>query len=261
VTIGRDRIAVQLYDFLAEIRADDDAQRQANVHRVLATIAGLGYRQFENFGGLWGWSAEEFRAVFESYGLRAVGDHGDLDPATFDARLDDAQALGLRYVGSSGWPAPGFDTLDHALETATVLNELGERAAARGLTVYGHNHETELTTRFDGRTALDVLIENTEPGLVTFELDVHWAWVALGLGRFDELLDLLGRHSSRIALLHVKGTAANGELADVGVEEDATDWRAVVRAARDVDLYIHEYDFPPDPAASAATALAYLESL
>jgi sugar phosphate isomerase/epimerase len=259
VTIDRDRIAVQLYDFLAEIRAEDEAQRQANVHRVLATIAGLGYRQFENFGGTWGWSAAEFREVFEGHGLRAIGDHGELDPARFDARLDEAQALGLRYVGSSGWPEPGFDTLDAALETAAVLNELGERAAARGMTVYGHNHERELTTRFDGGTALEVLLENTEPGLVTFELDVHWALVALGSQ--DALLDLLRRHAARFALLHVKGTAPNGEIADVGVEEDVTDWPAVFRTAHAVDLYIHEYDFPPDPAASAATALAYLESV
>src|SRR4029079_17564069 len=102
------------------------------------------------------------------------------------------RGLGLPYVGSSGWPEPGFESLDAALETAAVLNELGERAAARGMTVYGHNHETELTTRFDGKPALEVLLENTEPGVVTFELDVHWALVALGSQ--DALLDLVRRH-------------------------------------------------------------------
>jgi sugar phosphate isomerase/epimerase len=262
VSIDPDRLGIQLYSLLSEIEADDETRRQANLHRVLATLAGLGYRTFENFGGTWGWTPAEYREAFESHGLRAVGDHGELDPTTFDERLDQAQALGLRYVGSSGWPEPGFDTVERALETAATLNELGERAARRGLMVYGHNHAPELSTRlsFRGRElpALEVLLDNTDPALVTFELDVHWAWVGLGLGRFGDLLALLRRHSPRIALLHVKGTAAGGDIADVGGPDDLTDWRAVFRAAADVDLYLYEYDFPPDPTASAAAALAFL---
>jgi hypothetical protein len=264
--IDPDKIGLQLYSFLSEIRADDPAEQQANVQRVFATIARLGYRTFENFGGTWGWTAEEYRRVFRRHGLRAVGDHGELDPVTFDLRLDAARALRLAYVGSSGWPEPGLGTAEEARETAAWLNDLGGLAAHRRLRVYGHNHDAELSTRieFEGAEpvpALVLALLYTDPRTVAFELDVHWAWVGLGLDRFDELLALIERHSTRFQLLHVKGTAADGAITDVGGRADVTDWPAVFRAARHVEHYLYEYDFPPDPTASAATALAFLDTV
>jgi sugar phosphate isomerase/epimerase len=261
--IDPDKIGLQLYSFLSDIRAGGEAEQQANVERVLATVAGLGYRTFENFGGTWGWTPAEYRRLFEGHGLRAVGDHGELEPATFDARLDEAEALGLRYAGSSGWPAPGLDTAEHARETAATLDELGARAAARGLRVYGHNHDPELSIRlpFEGAEAVPALVLAllySDPRTVAFELDVHWAWVGLGLDRFDELLALIERHTTRFQLLHVKGTAADGAITDLGGSADVTDWPAVFRAARHVEHYLYEYDFPPDPTASAAAAFAFL---
>jgi sugar phosphate isomerase/epimerase len=260
------RTGLQLYSFLSEIQADDPVQQQENLRRVLATIREIGYEDVENFGGTWGWTAAEYRAEVERHGLRLVGDHGALDPATFDARLDEAEALGLRYVGSSGWPEPGLDTAEHAGRTTAALNGLGARAAARGLRVYGHNHDPELSVRlpFSGSPepvpALALALLHTDPRTVSFELDVHWAWVGLGLDRFAELLALIERHSLRFPLLHVKGTAADGGITDVGGPEDVTDWDAVFRAARHVEHALYEYDFPPDPAASAAAAFAFLEA-
>jgi hypothetical protein len=58
----------------------------------------------------------------------------------------------------------------------------------------------------------------------------------------------------------VKGTAADGSIADVGGPEDVTDWDAVFRAGRHVEHALYEYDIPPDPAASAAAAFAFLRS-
>ena len=259
------RPGIQLYSFLSEIRADDPAQQQENLRRVLATIREIGYEDVENFGGTWGWTAAEYRQVVEDAGLRLVGDHGALDPERFDERLDEAEALGLRYVGSSGWPEPGLDTAEHAERTAAALNELGARASARGMRVYGHNHDPELSVRLpfggsaDPVPALVLALVHSDPRTVAFELDVHWAWVGLGLDRFGELLGLIERHSVRIPLLHVKGTAADGAITDVGGPDDVTDWDAVFRAARHVEHALYEYDFPPDPAASAATAFSFLE--
>jgi sugar phosphate isomerase/epimerase len=258
------RAGLQLYSFLSEIRDDDPVRQQENLRRVLATIREIGYEDVENFGGTWGWTAAGYRAEVERHGLRLVGDHGALDAASFDARLDEAEALGLRYVGSSGWPEPGLDTAGDAERTAAALNELGARAAARGLLVYGHNHDPELSVRLpfpgsDGPVpALVLALLHTDPRTVCFELDVHWAWVGLGLDRFDELLALIERHSVRFPLLHVKGTAADGAITDVGGPDDVTDWDAVFGAARHVEHALYEYDFPPDPAASARAAHEFL---
>ncbi len=207
--------------------------------------------------------------MFRSYKLQAVGDHGSLDPATFDARLDQAKTLGLKYVGSGGWPPPGnMDTLENALAIAKNLNEVGKKAGARGLKVYGHNHDAEFRTKLpydvngDGVTemvpAIEVVMLNTDPRYVTFEIDVHWAYEGLGHEHFGDLVYFLHKYRNRIAMLHVKGTAANGAITDVGTPSDITDWKSVFRAASKVDIYHFEYDLAPDPVASAENGYRFL---
>ena len=136
-SIGQDQISIQLFNFLVPIIGGfpppdpplSTEQTQANIRNTFATLHRIGYRQFENFGGTWGWTDAEYRKVFRSYKLQAVADHGSLDPATFDARLDQAKTLGLKYVGSGGWPPPdNMNTLENALAIAKNLNELGKKA-------------------------------------------------------------------------------------------------------------------------------------
>jgi len=278
--IGQDQISIQLFNFLVPIIGGfpppnpplSMEQTQANIRSSFATLQRIGYRQFENFGGTWGWTDAEYRKVFRSYKLQAVADHGSLDPATFDARLDQAKTLGLEYVGSGGWPPPGnMDTLENALAIAKNLNELGKKAAARGLKVYGHNHDAEFRTKLpydvngDGITeqvpAIEVVILNTDQRYVTFEIDVHWAYEGLGHEHFGDLVYFLHKYRNRIRQLHVKGTAANGAITDVGTPSDITDWKSVFRAASKVDLYHFEYDFAPDPVASAKNGYKFLSRI
>ena len=108
------------------------AQSQAALRTVFAALQSYGYTSFENFnfGGFFGYTAQQYRAIFESYGLHAVSDHSTLNTATIDARLDEAQALGVKYVGSGGWPVgTDMNTLAGALNMASVLNQLGQKAA------------------------------------------------------------------------------------------------------------------------------------
>lgn len=279
-SIGQDQISIQLFNFLVPIIGGfpppnpplSQQQIQANIRDSLGTLHRIGYRQFENFGGTWGWTAKEYRKVAKEYRLDIAADHGSLDPATFDDRLDQAKALGLEYVGSGGWPPPGnMNTLENALAIARNLNELGKRAHARGLKVYGHNHDAEFRTKLDydvngdGLTekvpAIEVVMLNTDPRYVTFEIDIHWAYEGLGHEHFGDLVYFLQKYSRRISQLHVKGTAHDGSIADVGTSKDITDWKSVFRAARHVDYYHFEYDFAPDPVASAENGYRFLRSI
>jgi len=275
--IGKNQISIQFFNFLVPIIGGfpppnppiSTAQQQANIKQAWSALHDIGYKRFENFGGTWGWTADEYRQQAKSYGLDIVGDHGTLDPATFDARLEQARSLGLKYVGSGGWPPPGnMNTLSNALAIAANLNAMGQKAAAYGMKVYGHNHDAEFRTKLDydvngdGVTekvpAIEVVILNTDPRYVTFEIDVHWAYEGLGHEHFGDLLNFLSKYRDRISMLHVKGTAASGAITDVGTPSDITDWPAVFRAAPNVDYYHFEYDLAPDPVASAANAYEFL---
>jgi sugar phosphate isomerase/epimerase len=237
----------------------------ARLDGVLKEIAAIGYRNIEGMD-LIGGDADAYAGLLRENGLQAVASHGTLDKAKWPTLLAEAKARGQRFIGSGGFGGPGLDTLDHVLETARNLNELGEAAAAEGLTLYVHNHTGEFDNRFpwdhgDGKpvetSAWEIIAANTDPRLVQFEIDVFWARLAFRPERFDDLLAFLETYRSRIALLHMKDLAPNGAVTDMGA--GTTDWRRVVEAAGpQIAYYIYEFDFPSDPAKSAKIGFDYL---
>jgi len=297
-TIPKDKISFQLYNFLIPVfgafplgdgtffppggTPNSPAQQQEAVKNVFAKMHAEGYSSFENFNGTFGWSDSEYRKTFESYGMHAVADHGTVDTGTWDARLAQAQALGLKYVGSGGWPnGTNMDTVEGAVNMGKVLNELGAKARAKGLWVYGHNHDKEFSTKLQYDTngdgiketvpALEVVILNTDPSLVTFEIDVHWILEGLKYDQ-DAAVAFIRKYSKRISMLHVKGSDPTqnpqtipstdmSRVTDAGGPKDVTDWKRIFEAAADVDYYHWEYDLPADAFASAKPAFNLMNTI
>ncbi len=286
-TIPKDKISFQLFNFLVPVfgafpvgggqyfppggTPNTPEQMQVALKDTLARMSAEGFQSFENFAGTFGWSDAEYRQIFESYGMHAVADHGTVDTASWDARLEQAQRLGLKYVGSGGWPTgTDMDTVEGAVNMGQVLNQLGTKARAKGLWVYGHNHDAEFRTKLmydtDGDgvkesvPAIEVVMLNTDPSLVTFEIDVHWALHGLGYDKQSEFVSWLRKYSKRIGMLHVKGSnPTTGAITDAGGPDDYTDWKSIFTAAADVDYYHWEYDLAPDPFASAKIAFKLLD--
>jgi len=288
-TIPKDKISFQLFNFLVPIigafplgdgtffppggTPNTPEQTQAALKNVFAQMSANGFHSFENFAGTFGWSDADYRKLYESYGLHAVADHGTVDAGSWDARLEQAQRLGLKYVGSGGWPTgTNMDTVAGAVNMGHVLNELGAKARAKGLWVYGHNHDAEFRTKLDydvdgdgvkeSVPAIEVVMLNTDPSLVTFEIDVHWALHGLGYDKQADFVKWLRKYSKRISMLHVKGSnPATGAITDAGGPDDYTDWKSIFTAAADVDYYHWEYDLAPDPFASSKTAFGLMNCI
>ena len=108
-----------------------------------------------------------------------------------------------------------MNTVEGAQNMGAVLNRLGTKARAKNLWVYGHNHDAELSTKLQYDTngdgvketvpALEVVILNTDPSLVTFEIDVHWLLEGLKYDQ-DAAVAFIRKYSKRISMLHVKGS-------------------------------------------------------
>jgi sugar phosphate isomerase/epimerase len=265
--VPADKIALQLYSVarLAQPRSGQDPA--ATLTGLFKTLHEIGYRNVERFGGTLGVAPDAYRAAAHAAQIGIIGSHDPLDAETWERYLTEAAAFGQRYVGSAGFGPPGLDTLEHVLATARNLNARGRAAAAHGLHLYVHNHQAEFETRYrydiDGNarprpvSAWEIVAANTDPALVSFEIDVHWARRAFGLERFDDLLAFLRKYAARIVMLHVKETAADGSITDLG--RGTTDWARLFDAAGEgVRYYIWEYDDPPDPLASARIAYRYL---
>ncbi|MFW2513405.1 sugar phosphate isomerase/epimerase family protein [Demequina sp. SO4-13] len=255
-SVPANKISIQLYSYASWIG-------QEGIDTVLDELDDIGFRNVEPYGGSFGdYTKAEFRDELRDRGMRALSSHGSTNEATFDATLADAKDLGQKWVGSGGFASPGIDSYEDTLATAEALNRLGERSVKNGTgKIFGHNHWWEFETQYadpetgEMKSAWEIIVENTDPRYVTFQLDVYWA-----INGGADPVALLEEHGDRIELLHIKdGTAPYGfgDLTDVG--EGDIDWGPILRAAQgNVKLYVLERDGAPADAEFARDSFDFL---
>lgn len=224
---------------------------------TLARLAEMGYATV-GVSGRHGNSAATIRAMLDETRLKAVLEHVGYPVVTGDGlpqALDDIHTLGARWIvvpslpGSMHTPA-GFR------EAARQFNKAGLAARESGLgPLLFHNHGLDHEV-VDGENLYDILLTETDPDLVAFELDVYWA----AKGGADPR-SLFVRHRRRFPALHVKDMAPDGGFADVG--SGTLDFRSMFDTARSggVKQWLVEHDSPADPFATAQNSYTYLANL
>ena len=240
------KISIQLWTFAEYIGFGTDAATIERTRTVFQALSDMGYRNVEPFT-LSGLSAEDYRALLDEYGLKASARHVDVGrpeaPTDFDQILADNKILGIKYFGSGSTPIFPlvYSTEAEWVAYAEYLNELGARARKAGQTLMVHNHDIEFEETFGGQTVFDILMANTDPRNVAFQLDIYWATNGGGL---DNPVDVLERYGKRIQLFHVKDMAAGpfpGRIEIVG--EGIIDFPEVFAATQGpVSYYVVEHD-------------------
>jgi sugar phosphate isomerase/epimerase len=90
-------------------------------------------------------------------------------------------------------------TLDDFKRTADLANSIGAKAKQAGLQYAYHNHNFEFKDQGNGQIGYDLLLNQTDPDLVKFELDCGWM-VAAG----HNPIDYFGKYPNRYRMIHVK---------------------------------------------------------
>ncbi|MCZ2818430.1 sugar phosphate isomerase/epimerase family protein [Modestobacter sp. VKM Ac-2984] len=261
------KISIQLYTFADYI--GDDAGAQARHEEVLRRLSEMGYHNVEPYT-LSGWTAEEYAALLDEYGLKASVRHVDVgspaDPADIEQILADNRTLGIEYFGSgstAGAPWIGeLATEADWIAYAEYLDAVGEQARKAGQTLMIHNHDFEFTTVFGDRTAFDILMQHTQKKNVVSQLDLYWVAYA-GL----DPVDVVEEYGKRIKLFHVKdlNPALDNRIEIVG--RGSLDFPAIFAAAGgSIRYFVVEHDprfgDPTfDPFEAAQAGLDYLTSV
>ncbi|WP_152191597.1 PQQ-dependent sugar dehydrogenase [Georgenia satyanarayanai] len=238
---------------------------------VLARLAEIGFENIEPFGSNFsGYTAAEFRTMVDELGLSVPSSHYNTAEATFDETLEFVETLGQEYVGSGGFvQGMNLDTYESTVAVAEAMDRLGQRSVEAGVgKFFGHNHASEFTTVHDipgdhgnegQMSAWEILVENTNPEYVTFQLDVAWAAHA-GV----DVPALIEEHGDRIELLHVKdatnlGGSSNPTFVNLG--EGDVDLQGILAAAEehaDIAYYVMELDRAADGETFVETGFEYL---
>lgn len=253
-------LGLQLYSIRRAMNED--------VPGTLAWVRRVGFEEVE-LAGTYGLSPEEFRRELDNAGLDATSMHAGYERFSdnVDEVLDEAEALGVEYVGIASIPHEGSFTVEQAREAAADFNTFGEAAKARGFQFFYHNHGFEFEPADDGTIPFDVLVQETDPENVKLQIDVFWT-VHPGV----DPAELLRKYPGRWALMHIKDMREGTPTGDfsgesppetkVPVGEGQVDWPEVLSAADEVGLeryYIE--DESTDPMGNIPLSIRYLEGL
>lgn len=188
-------------------------------------LATMGYKELEFFGpfpfsaesakqrwraitpmlgfsgsGYFGYSPQEVRLILEEFGLNAVSTHTDIDTLTNHSALigNASKTMGFEYAGIAMIPEERRTSIDDYKRMAAIFNQIGAEAKKNGFKFLYHNHGYGLQ-EIEGTIPLNLLLENTDPELVFFEMDIFWT-VAGGA----DPIDYLEAYPDRYHLMHLK---------------------------------------------------------
>jgi len=268
-------IGLQLYSVRNILPNDFDG--------TLKKIAAIGYREVEA-AGFFGHSAADVKASMAAAGLHCVSAHYPMGvlQKDLDGTLQYTKELGLSYVicstpsvadpsklksypGGAGKFFRDGMTADDWRWNAEQFNAIGKKFKAEGIHFGYHNHTTEFHDLGNGMYGLEVLLKDTDPEYVTFEMDC--AWVVAG-GKNP--IDFLEKYPKRISLLHIKDLkpAVNatwtGDRHSTVLGKGTIDYKPIFAAAKKANIkhyFVEQEEFDGDPLQELTEDYKYLHAL
>jgi sugar phosphate isomerase/epimerase len=235
---------------------------------TLAKVAAQGYKTVETFGygnGKWfGMNAAELRAELKSHGLTTPSGH--TFPASvflqsgweekWKPAVADAKAVGQEYIVIP-WMEEQFRTdINNFKKMAAVLNKAAEICKQTGIKLAYHNHDFEFAP-LAGTNGYDVLLKETDPKLVFFEMDIYWVSKA---GK--DPLAFFSKYPGRFAMWHVKDMDNTPQKNFTEVGSGVIDFKKIFTHAKQSGMkyfFVEQDQCPGAPLDSTAKSIAYLK--
>jgi sugar phosphate isomerase/epimerase len=243
------KVGLQLYTVRDLMKAD--------LPGTLAKVAQIGYKEVE-FAGYFGRTPAQIRALLRKNGLTSPSTHlgYDLLSKDWQKQVADAKAVGHHWT-TIAWMPEDQRKPDDWKRHADEFNKAGAVAKAAGLRFAYHNHDFEIRP-VNGQRPLDIMLDNTDPSLVDFEMDLYW--VVFGGG---DPVDFFNRHPHRFPLVHVKDSSPPPDRHYVDVGSGTIDFRSIFAQSDKAGIkhYFVEHDEPKDPIATIRNSYNYLHKL
>lgn len=218
-------IALQLYTVRDDVARDFEGTVRA--------VARMGYPAIET-GGALGKPDPALVQLLEESGLAVAGLGYTLEQAESepDAIADYCHALRCPYAITYWIDESQRRTADDWHRLAERFQRAGEQLAQRGIRYLYHLHGYEFTP-LNGKTGVEILLENTNPTHFNLEPDTYW--VEYGGANAVEFCE---RYAHRIRCVHLKDYVSKPEMHDIEIGEGAIDMTAIVRLA-----FLHNWDW------------------
>jgi len=260
-------IGLQLYT-VRDAMAKDPAATLARVAKVgYNSVEGATYTGSELFYGMDGMS---FSKILKDNGLVMLSSHYRLGEDLEDGKpmkgtilndwnkaVDDAAALGIKYM-ICAWLSPterGY--LDHYKKIANDLNTAGETCKKAGIQLCYHNHDFEFIKQ-DGKYPYEMLLINSDPNLVKMEMDMYWMTKAK-----QDPIALFNQYPGRFPLWHLKDMDNTPQQTFTEVGNGIIDFKTIFKHANKAGLkyfFVEQDICPGDPFDSITKSYNYIKT-
>jgi sugar phosphate isomerase/epimerase len=259
---------LQVYSLRGMIKKGDNA----SVEAMLDKTKSFGIKKIELAGGWYDLSAADLKKMLSDRSITPISSHFSYE--RFDKELpkviDEAKSMGLKYAGIAWIPhVPAMFGEETTRKAVADFNKWGEELSKNGIQFFYHCHGYEFKPMHEGgqKTFMDLLVEETNPKFVTFEMDVFWV-VHPGA----DPVKYLEKYPGRWQLMHIKdlqkgirtgiytGHAPNEQNVVIGTGQ--MKWPEIFRAASKAG--VKEYfieDEHPNAGEQIPLSMKYLDSL
>ncbi len=229
-----------------------DMVKENGIQHTLKVVSKMGYKRLEaasyNDGKFYGMAPAEFKKVVDDLGMKLTSSHlgrnmtkdSEADMAWWNKAVEAHNAVGVKFLVMPSSPLRGKGaTMDNVKRYGEYFNEIGLIAAGASMQFGYHNHDFEFNNKIGNTTVFDLLVENTSPTHVTYELDVFWVKV----GGYEPV-DYMKKYPKRIKVLHIKDETAIGA-------QNTVDYKAIFEQAystgiKDWYVEVERYDTTPE---------------
>jgi len=258
------KIGLQLYTLREAVAKD--------VPGVFSQVAKAGYTELEMFGlsaenKFFGHSVKEIAELLKQNNLSSPGGHYMPEKFLFNNGNGDdvknlcdvANALGNSYLIIPWMSEEKRNSIDKYKTLAERINKAGEICKNANLQLAYHNHDFEFID-LNGEHGYDILLKNTDSGLVKMEMDLYWV-VRAG---YDPVA-LFKSNPGRFHLWHVKDMNKNDKTQNTEVGNGSLDFKSIFANAKlaGVKHYIveQENNYVPDFYGSIAASNTAVKKL
>jgi sugar phosphate isomerase/epimerase len=242
----------------------DDLFKGTDPKELLKQVASAGYGHIESFDGpkgiFWGMKNTEFKKYIGDLGLTIHSSHCNFD-VDADRKINEAAEIGMKYL-IYPWEGPAKTIADYQ-KMCDSFNKLGAACKKAGIRFAFHNHDYTFKL-LEGQYAQDVLMNNTDPALVDFQMDIFWVVAA---GQDPE--EWMKKYPNRFRLSHVKDRSkvpvAEEGKNSVELGTGTINWSKVLKTAREngMQYFMVEQEAYPNgsPIDAIKTNAGYMKKL
>ncbi len=207
----------------------DDVAKDLN--KTLQELAKIGYNSIEAFGydgKFYGRDAVEFSRYCADLGLRLHSTHTGITDKNADSYAETAAKAGLEYLILPSMMGRPEASLHDYETTASEMNRIGAICFKHGIKFGYHNHNFEFKP-IDGELPYDVLLRETDPEMVMFQLDIYWMIKA---GK--DPMKYFEENPGRFTTWHIKDKGNDGDSCIVG--NGSIDFKALMKQSEEAGL-------------------------